>query len=467
MFAIEVEYLLGRAVATDSTRRDLAEWPPHPQRLFSALVDAYGDDPDDADAADALRWLESLAPPQLYVSLGEEAFYRRVTKYFVPVNDELPKRLSAAPLVEQRKRQERYFPAVMPCNPRVQFLWPDATPDARIERALTTLMQRVHYLGHSSSLVRVAPARVPLSPSLVPASQGELLLRVPGPGRFDRLRQVYELRREDSTVQPPRGAEVWYRRAGAQCPCGPFGSGIVVAIQDGPPVDLVATAPVIDRLRDALLAQLSADIPEILSGHQESGAPALQPHLALLPLANVGYPYSDGTLKGFAAVLPRHADERVRTRLLLALQSVRELLLGKLGVLKLDVLPQGETPRLASLRFDARYRRPARVWVSVTPVALSRHPKPNKGLTEADIIAQDVERLGLPRPRDIGVGMVSAVRGAPRAMEFMRGNLKQLEGRLLRHVRIEFDEKVEGPLLVGAGRFMGFGLCLPLEGRER
>lgn len=467
MFAIEVEYLLGRAVATDSTRRDAPEWPPHPQRLFSALVDAYGDDPDDTAAADALRWLESLTPPQIYASIGDEAPHRRLAKYFVPVNDGLPKRLSAAPLVEQRTRQERYFPAVVPYDARVQFLWPDATPDTGQERALTALMRRIHYLGHSSSPVRVAPTHAPMPPSLLPAPDGELVLRVPGPGRFDRLRQVHALRQGDTTVQPPRGVEVRYRLAGVQRPRGPWGAGIVLAIQDGPPVDLVATATVIDRLRDAMLAQVATDIPEVLSGHQANGAPTQQAHLALLPLANVAYPYSDGTLKGFAAVLPRDADERLRTRLLLALQSVRELRLGSLGVLKLEVLHQDDAPRLASLRFDARYRKAARIWASVTPVALSRHPKPNKGLTEVEIIADDIERLGLPRPRAIGLGMVCAIRGVPKANDFTRGTLKQLQGRMLRHVRIEFDEEIQGTLLVGAGRFMGFGLCLPLEGRGR
>lgn len=60
MFAIEVEFLLGRSVATDPSQRDLAEWPPHPTRLFSALVDALGDVADEdarARAESALRWI--------------------------------------------------------------------------------------------------------------------------------------------------------------------------------------------------------------------------------------------------------------------------------------------------------------------------------------------------------------------------------------------------------------------------
>ena len=38
MFAIRVECLTGRYVATAYDDRSRAEWPPHPARLFSALV---------------------------------------------------------------------------------------------------------------------------------------------------------------------------------------------------------------------------------------------------------------------------------------------------------------------------------------------------------------------------------------------------------------------------------------------
>jgi CRISPR-associated protein Csb2 len=34
------------------------------------------------------------------------------------------------------------------------------------------------------------------------------------------------------------------------------------------------------------------------------------------------------------------------------------------------------------------------------------------------------------------------------------------------HAQIEFAEPVRGPVLVGAGRYLGYGLCLPRELRE-
>ena len=41
MLAIEFELLTGRYAATAHNDRSRAEWPPHPARIFSALVAAH------------------------------------------------------------------------------------------------------------------------------------------------------------------------------------------------------------------------------------------------------------------------------------------------------------------------------------------------------------------------------------------------------------------------------------------
>ena len=41
MLALEVEYLMGRVLASTRGDRRAVEWPPHPSRLFSAFVAAY------------------------------------------------------------------------------------------------------------------------------------------------------------------------------------------------------------------------------------------------------------------------------------------------------------------------------------------------------------------------------------------------------------------------------------------
>ncbi len=83
MFALEVRFLTGRYVATAYNDRAQTEWPPHPLRLYSALVATYADAFDAAER-EALEWLEALPPPRISAS---EASVRELVTVFVPVND--------------------------------------------------------------------------------------------------------------------------------------------------------------------------------------------------------------------------------------------------------------------------------------------------------------------------------------------------------------------------------------------
>jgi CRISPR-associated protein Csb2 len=65
MFTLEVDYLMGRVLASRHDDRRQVEWPPHPTRLFSALVAAYEECDLGEEAAMALEWLEALPPPAI------------------------------------------------------------------------------------------------------------------------------------------------------------------------------------------------------------------------------------------------------------------------------------------------------------------------------------------------------------------------------------------------------------------
>lgn len=477
MLAIEVEYLLGRAVAADWSRRDRPEWPPHPSRLHAALVDALADLESDAperaaESEAALRWLEAQPAPALEVDL-DEVSVRLAQVYWVPINDESVHRPRSAPLVEQRKRAERFFPAAIPANPRVRFLW--AAEAGAHAAALSQLTRRVPYLGHSSSLTRVQvlAAGAELRPTLLPDPAGELRLRVPGSGRLDRLRAVHQLRQENALVQPPAGRVQGYRRYQPEAPHGPLGEGRVLALS-GLSLGLEDMAPLLVQLRRALMARLqqldpAAVLPEVLTGHEvERGTPSAQPHLALAPLGFVQAEHADGSVKGIALLLPQDLPASLRRWLDAALAAEGDgwaLHLGQRGVARLRLHPP-EAGGLRSLDLG-RYRGLSRTWLSVTPVALSRHPKPKRGEDEAEVLCRDVERLGLPRPQSVELQDVGWVRGAPPARSFRRSGVRALEGRMLRHVRLSFAEPVAGPLLVGAGRYLGFGLLLPGVERGR
>lgn len=485
MLAIEVEYLLGRSVATDPSRRDRAEWPPHPTRLYSALVDALHDVSDPGRRVQceaALRWIEAEPPPAIKLdpeSLDDRASRRTMVKHFVPINDETadPKNVRATPIVDVRTRQERYFPAVVPGDPRVVFSWPNSVPSDEQLDALTALAVRVPYLGHSSSLVRVRCMRETIEPVLRPHLAGEFLLRVPGRGRFDRLEAVHEVRKTNAYVQPPRGREVWYATERTERAVqGPYGALRVIAF-DGARFGLNETARVTSRFRAALLSKLPSGLatPEILTGHQPDGRPTVRAHIAFVPLANVTVQpgkYADGSIKGVGVCIP--VDTRPEAIRLLddALARLEKLVFGERGEIDLRVVASagdhadtaGET-ELWSLRGE-RYARAATTFRSVTPVALGLHPKPKKGLTREAIVVKHLHELGLPAIASISLHGVSSVYGADPAPAFHRSNLRSIEGRILCHAVLEFTAPVRGPLVVGAGRHMGFGLMLPCEARR-
>src|SRR5690606_38304981 len=84
MLALELRLLTGRYVATSFHDRGTAEWPPHPARVFAAMVDALYSGEGDPEERRALEWLESQGAPAIH---APDAAARDVSTVFVPVND--------------------------------------------------------------------------------------------------------------------------------------------------------------------------------------------------------------------------------------------------------------------------------------------------------------------------------------------------------------------------------------------
>lgn len=131
--------------------------------------------------------------------------------------------------------------------------------------------------------------------------------------------------------------------------------------------------------------------------------------------------------------------------------------MGKVGVWEL-VHENRESPPVALRREN--WTGPARIWASVTPIVLDRFPK-KEGDAEATI-AQACERIGLPKPREVVATSVSVHLGVPPASSFPA--LPVRDGKPRRwhcHAILAFDQDVEGPVLLGAGRYRGYGFCRP------
>ncbi len=242
----------------------------------------------------------------------------------------------------------------------------------------------------------------------------------------------------------------------------------------GKRVSLPATLNLTAALRGALMSACPEQPPpEWFSGHKPGGGPTAEPHLALFPLPFVGDRHADGRILGLALALPRKLDPQEASRCLEAflhdadsgLPQEHRLFLGRL----LDCAIGLETRERPPKNLDAdTWTRPSRVWASVTPVVLNRHFKGgDKWEQAAESVKETCLHIGLLRPREVLLHSVSLVEGAPHAREYPQLTRKSDGGRQSHsHAVVVFDERVRGPVLIGAGRFRGYGLCRPMDDRS-
>ena len=488
-FGIEVNFLTGRYVATCYNDRRQSEWPPHPARLFSALVSAWADaDEPDASERAALEWLEDLGAPAIAAS---SAIARNAVSHFVPVNDAVVSSrttsLSSAMemLPDQRPRQQRFFPSVTPDEARVTYLWEVHPPD-ELNEALDCLLCRVTRLGHSSCLVSCRMTSDPPEANLVPGEVGSSLRNVRR-GQLTELERQYARHHGDL----PRSlsyTDVRYRAVTGMLSSAPpyepdtAGDWIVFEFaHDSRSMPATRAVELAAVMRSAIFHYAEDPIPEELSGHRPDGAPTLAPHLSLLPLPYVGFEHADGRLLGIAVSVPRAMGDTSRRALYRAIgtwenrtsQGYLKLVLGSQGVVRLSRLRGPAT--LHSLRPDV-WNRASRRWVSATPVALPRHPGRlgrgtravrAKAWKEAETAVKAAcLHVGLPEPSIVEVGFAPFVAGARAAAHFPPFRQNGRDGSLVRrqlvHAAVTFDHPVAGPVLLGAGRFLGLGLMRPV-----
>jgi len=124
-----------------------AEWPPHPARVFCALVAsaAAGDDPNDWAA---LRWLEQAGTPEVWAATQAPLSSR--TGFVVTNRTDQRGRSQQHP---GRTNGVRTRAAAVPKDPEFAIVWPQAAPDAPTLSCLSRLARQVPYLGRSTSTV--------------------------------------------------------------------------------------------------------------------------------------------------------------------------------------------------------------------------------------------------------------------------------------------------------------------------
>ena len=399
-FGIEVNFLTGRFVATRHNDRRQPEWPPHPARLFSALVSVWADadEPDRSEHA-ALEWLESQAPPGIAAS---EAVPRKVVSHFVPVNDasivsrswyerravevsrlsaelhaelaesggevtkkavrierklantrdvkrqidrtgSTPPASAVAMLPEHRGKQGRFYPSVTPDEPRVSFLW-DVPAPADMADALDRLLQRVTRLGHSSTLVSCRLI-THATDATFQVGDGDVGLRAVRRGQLAELERQHE-RHEGYKPRSLPYTDIRYRTVVEAPPLRgkdkPNTAGQWCVFEFEPDSRFFPATRAVDlatAMRAAVFHHADDPIPEELSGHLADGRPTTAPHVAFLPLPYVGFEHADGRLLGMAVSVPDAVSDEARRALYRAIGNWERTAGG--GVLKLVLGVQG------------------------------------------------------------------------------------------------------------------------------
>lgn len=381
-------------------------------------------------------------------------------------------------------RIPRTFPVAVPARSHFVFAW-DAEPTAKARATLEALCSRVTRLGHSSSLVRCTIVNRHVNPTLVPSRDGDRVLRVVGEGQLARLEAEYKRHQAvESRVLPARPQRYGHPRPAVtpDMPCSVFADDwIIYERRDGPRPLSSRGTDVARALRSALLQANGSQgpLPSVLSGHTEEGRPFERPHVAFVACPFVGHVHADASVQGCAIVLPRKIDEGDRRQLLRLIATwEKKTAKGDLVELAGDGLPP-----LSLARVDvseklalapSRWARPSSRFITATPIALDRHPgnlrsnvagAAHKAAIEAQrSVADACERIGLPRPVSVEISHEPMLAGVQpvRAFRPWPGRV----GRAARarvHADIRFGRVVRGPVLLGAGRYFGLGICLPVQ----
>jgi len=489
---LEIEYLTGVAFAAIGPDSDIPDWPPQPDRIFSALVATWGARGEKDEEGVALKWLEELSGPRINASGAEP---RTAPASFVPPND--PKtgtsgNRSVLPLF--RVRQPRRFPAARPHDSIVRLYWSGIEPDDKTFSLLSQLAADTSYVGHSASLTRCCFLR---SDVAAPPDAQQPKRKIYS-GRFDELRRDYArfVKSRGKVGRPQQGARVAQKsKSNETNPESYFcRDWLVLEHVGGDMPDVRAAALLAKEIRDTLLSGyrrigMADRIPELVSGHMQDGRPTREPHLAIVPLAFAGNNiYADGRVLGFALVPPLNSGLFADGDFLRAMRAIapfdaaqqRRTLQELQETIKLRRFGLKLAPTLDPGRrsLDSTpYTRAASTFGTVTPIVLDRHLKEKGGARQEEVIAQIKSacvNIGLPEPDAVIPDKHSAIEGVPSAQpsgnapEWMRWRLPvSLASRPLVHAVIHFSAPVEGPVILGAGRFVGLGLCRPIASTER
>ena len=474
VLAIEVRLL-------DDRYHGVPDWPPAPGRLFQALVAGAGPHRG-ADADQALRWLEEQDPPEILAPVCEVA--RAFTTY-VPNNDGDVEKDPTRPSRIGKSVQAR----LLPRDARIVYLWPgvEEVPDA-----LTHLAEALFQLGRGTD---PAFARVLLlaedeadalraDPDLRlhrPSGTGAGEYDCPVSGSLDSLDRRHAAFRQRLTrtgsgrrarvafTNPPRPrfARVRYDAAPLRllfelrAPDGRFRRWPSSAAA---PLVSEWLADTAERLGGACKAEAERFVTGRTAGPRDKAR-----RIRAFAVPTLGK-FGDGLIRRIAAEVP--ADCPIDR------EDLRWALGGSDAFSERWGIPVPSAAASMLDRYLGLAGRPARTWRSETALALPvERRRLAAGETKAGSERADEEtaaaRAVATALRHAGISAHLShvsVRREPfsgagaRAETFAEGT--RFSSHQMWHAEVRFAEPVQGPVLLGNGRYAGLGLMRPVRETE-
>ncbi len=397
------------------------EWPPHPARVYSALIDAWARRGKDPGEMEALKSLETQPAPAITAGATWTNRYNTYVPGAIRHQDKEYKRVL----------QPYAFRALK--DDHVVFHW-DTDEHGDVLQAIA---DDVTHVGKSESVADVRVGPVTEGPNYVPSQlEADTILDVPSVGRFDATEDAWN---QTSLANGSRMTpeDLWILRD-ARPKLTKIDSVSYCKVKEVSPedhhspwhrirrkltraVDIKVFAPLAECFRSAWISRLDHDAPAALVGHGQEPPH----HLAILPVA------FQGRVTSIDLALHESVVSNLPPSLVRVLTEEITLSFRPTTILAYDGLKTVPGKKQVSNR-----------WRTSTPVVF-----PHTGAVNR-LLPKYCERTGLPpiknfrfcgRERDIVL-----TKHAPKYAAAV-------------HLEVEFEQTAEGPIFLGIGKHFGLG----------
>jgi CRISPR-associated protein Csb2 len=471
---------------------------PSPFRLFQALVAGAGiSGPLDDRTKGALTWLECL--PEAPIIASPRLMRGQVVTMFMPNNDLDKFDGDARNIAKTRGAKKVWRPRHFDAGVPWIYAWPFAEDGEPHADTVCALSEKLYQLGRGVDMAwawgevldeAALDAKLVEYDGIVrrPTAGDGLLLACPDKGSLESLERRYRAPR----FRTESGQRVFVQQPKPSCRQMSY---------ESPPVrhvfelrasgnserrvawPLEGASMLVVAAREAARASLSAampnrvqDVDRHLMGRRPDGsnaAPA-ESRVRIIAIPSIGMHHADRAIRRLLVEIP--ATCAVRSEDVRWALSGAELIDPDTGEVK-DVLlsPSAEDDMLRHYGVGAG----ARVFRSVTPVVLPEEGKrrriePTRKLAEAKRGLERVVEISGARAAVVQALRHAGVSAQAESIRLQRepfdgagsrvepfGEGTRFEKERLWHVEIAFGVPVEGPLLLGDGRFLGLGLMAP------